>query len=106
MVSSPRGRYCDDRIGAVGHPYWQFAEGKVDVVACGELIHHGSYSHAPGGWIWINDFKAEKLGLQTNRIELHWWGISTGQGLDRLEFHRCRHFWMNSRGPLWHPWDS
>jgi len=106
IASSPRGRFCDNRIGAVGHPYWRFSDGRVGIVACGQYEPHGTYRQTGSGWIWINDYKAEKYGPQTNQLELHWWGMSIGPGPGRSEFHRCWHLWMNSHGPLWHPWDT
>lgn len=104
LLSSPAGRYCDDSIGATGHPYWSFSSGEVQIVACSEHIHQGSYYRSGNDWVWVSDYQAEKFGPQTNLIEVHLSGISIIHGDDREERRRCWHFWMNSEGPLWHSW--
>lgn len=104
LLSSPAGRYCDDSIGATGHPYWSLSGGEVQVVACGEHTHEGSYFRSGKDWVCVNDYQAKKFGLQTNLIEVHLSGISITHGDYREERRRCWHFWMNSEGPLWHSW--
>jgi hypothetical protein len=105
-LSSPAGRYCDDRIGALGHPYWLFSAGRVDLVMCGQHQRHGTYQRTQNGWVWINDFGGERLGIATNCLELHWWGLTVVERPKQESLRRCWHFWMNSHGPLWHAWDK
>ncbi len=104
-TSSPRGRYCDDRIGAIGHPYWLFSGGKVAVVACGHHNPSGTYGRNQGRWVWVSEHKAGEFA-STNRLEVHWWGLAVGDQPNQDSLRRCWHFWMNSHGPLWDPWDD
>ncbi len=103
ILSSPVGRFCDDRIGAIGHPYWQFTDGKLYLWTCGQRTFEGTYRRTASGWEVIS---VSKKGVtNTSPLEVHWWGLATGVPPDQYSCHRCWHLWMNSSGPLWHPWD-
>jgi hypothetical protein len=103
VVFLRQGRYCDSHIGAIGHPYFQFIDGKVYVVACGERTLEATYRWTANGW---EATPIPSKGVtNTSPIEFHWWGVVAGQPPDQTTFHRCWHFWMNSHGPLWNPWD-
>jgi hypothetical protein len=96
-----QGRYCDPYVGAVGHPYWQFTHGKVYSVVCGQQTLMGTYRRAPGGWEAVS---VSRSGVtNTWPLEFHWSRVVMGQ--PPMSFPRCWHFWMNSHGPLWNPWD-
>jgi len=97
-----QGRYCDPYVGAVGHPYWQFPGGKVYHVVCGQRELMGTYRRTAGGW--------EAVSISSNGVtntwllDFHWSRVVMGE--PPMSFPRCWHFWMNSHGPLWDPWDQ
>jgi hypothetical protein len=94
------GRYCDDRIGAVGHPYYRITNGTLELVACGQHIPQGTVFRTSHGWVCL----ASHNGVTTtNDLKFDLWGFTAGERPDQLEVRRCWHFWMNSSGPLWHP---
>ena len=96
-----QGHYCAPQIGAVGHPYWQFADGKVYLVVCGQRTLEGAYRRTARGWEAVS--VARNGVTNTSPLDLHWSRVVMGQ--PPMSFPRCWHFWMNSRGPLWNPWD-
>ncbi len=97
------GRYCDDRIGALGHPYYRFANGSLELVACGQHIPQGTFQRTRHGWVCLTS----EHGVTTAKtLRFALWSFTAGQPPDQLKVGRCWHFWMNSHGPLWHPWDQ
>src|SRR5712664_751682 len=91
-----QGRYCDPNIGAVGHPYWQFVDGKGYLVACGQRQLVTTYKRTKSGW---EATSVSNKGVTNNvPLEFHWWGVVSGQPPDEMRFHRSWHFWMNSHG--------
>jgi hypothetical protein len=96
-----QGRFCAVGIGAIGHPYFQYVDGKAYLVACGERTLEGTYRRTASGWETIS--VSRKGATNTSPLEFHWWGVVMGE--PPMSFPRCWHFWMNSRGPLWNPWD-
>ena len=99
-----QGRFCDPYMGAVGHPYWEFSDGKMQVVACGQrLPSNGVYQRTSGGWVLFMNHYGRK---NTNHLEFHLRGVTIGSPPNQMFLPRCWHFWMNSRGPLWAPWDK
>ena len=96
-----QGRFCAVGIGAIGHPYWQYVDGKAYSVVGGKRTLEGYYRRTAGGW---ESFYISGNGVtNTSPLEFHWWSVTMGE--PPMSFPRCWHFWMNSRGPLWNPWD-
>jgi hypothetical protein len=97
-----QGRYCDPYVGAVGHPYWQFTNGKVYSVVSGRRSVEGTYGHTAGGWEAVS--VSPKGVTNTSPLGFHWSRVVLGE--PSITLPRCWHFWMNSHGPLWSPSDK
>ena len=96
-----QGRYCDPYVGAVGHPYWQIAHGKACHVVCGQRELLVPYRRTARGW---EAASVSRDGItNTWPLDLHWSRVVMGE--PPMSFPRCWHFWMNSHGPLWNPYD-
>lgn len=95
-----QGRYCATQIGAVGHPYFRFVDGKMYSVVCGKRSLEATYRHTADGWEAIS--VGRNGGTNASPLDLRWSGVV----MEGIYFPRCSHFWMNSHGPLWNPWDK
>ena len=95
-----QGRYCNRYVGAVGHPYFQFTGGNVYSVVCGQRKLEGHYRRTASGWEAIS--VSRDGTTNSSPLDLRWSRVVMGE----LTFPRCWHFWMNSHGPLWDPWDK
>jgi hypothetical protein len=99
--SSPSGRFvADPGISYDGDLFWEFADGKVSLVAdSGKRDSFGTYAKSKDGWIWMND---PGRGKPTQlRVECSWFGLrfysETGEqvlGMRRRLVPFVRPYWM------------
>lgn len=84
--STPCGHYECSNIGAKGHSYWEFKDGKVTVVTEEKTIASGTYAYTNKAWFWLSGGPGTPI---PTRIVVSGLGLRVDPEGEDLFWRRC-----------------
>ncbi len=86
LPSTPCGHYECNNIGAKGHSYWEFKDGKVSIVTEEKTIACGTYTYTNNAWFWLSGGPGTPV---STRIEVYGLGLRVDPDAEGLFWPRC-----------------